>query len=346
MDNGRNFSYDIIRTIAIVFVICIHSMAWIEDYAGDDTLTLFARAFYNSIIHIGVPLFVMLSGALLLCKEEPISVFYKKRMKRILIPFLLWSLVVHGLHYIIDGGSMTEFVYSYFQLTLTKGVHTIHWYIYLILGLYLITPILRHLFADRNPQIAIYTAIILSTISIMSVIMPDMNLVGRFASDNLLSITYFILGYVIPTHFKDYKNLRAISIFILILSVLLSIMLRFYAIESDNSLSVSTTITSVSLFALLSSININVKNGCLQSSAITSMKKINSLMMSGVLFVSSVSYGIYLSHIIFISIFVKLPFTKHIPLAVEPIVMVMMVLTVDCVMMFIIRKLKLDRFLM
>jgi len=51
---------------------------------------------YNSLSKPSVPLFVMLTGALLLMPEkvgEPLSVFFKKRLNRIGLPFLFWGVV-------------------------------------------------------------------------------------------------------------------------------------------------------------------------------------------------------------------------------------------------------------
>lgn len=72
----RSVNFDCIRTLAILFVICIHSMGEMEQVISSvhcGTLTKIVGALLNSIIHSGVPLFVMLSGALLLNKNEPIS---------------------------------------------------------------------------------------------------------------------------------------------------------------------------------------------------------------------------------------------------------------------------------
>lgn len=330
MTNCRNYSYDIIRTIAIIFVVFIHSMAQIDEYSGNDSLILIARSVYGSIIYTGVPLFVMLSGALLISKEEPITTFYKKRFTRVLIPFLLWSLVVHGIHCLQEGVSINEFVKSYLYLTLTEGVHGIYWYIYLILGLYLITPILRHLFADRNPTIAFYTAILLYVISIFSFIVPDVWIINRFSFDNLLYVAYFVVGHVIVVHLSDNENIKNVTLLLLILSVVLGVILRLCPVQIRVIMPIVSTVTSISLFVTL----------------FLSHKKIGARCLGGIEFLSSVSYGIYLSHIILISVFVKLAITKHIPLAIAPLVTVGMVIVSECVLMYILRRLKLGRYFM
>ena len=69
-------NFNIIRVVAIFFVIVIHSMAGLDAEAHNSVWGKVMSSFLNSFIHTGVPLFVMLSGALLLGKDEPISVFF------------------------------------------------------------------------------------------------------------------------------------------------------------------------------------------------------------------------------------------------------------------------------
>jgi surface polysaccharide O-acyltransferase-like enzyme len=56
-----------------------------------DVFNWFTVNVYDVLGMVGVPLFVMLSGALLLNPnkaEEPLSVFYRKRLNRIALPFI------------------------------------------------------------------------------------------------------------------------------------------------------------------------------------------------------------------------------------------------------------------
>lgn len=97
----RQSSYDIIRFVAILIVFSIHCMAGLDAQRDSDT-----NIFISNLLHafqgIGVPLFVLLSGALLLGKQESPLVFLKKRMVRVLIPFLSWSVILFGIYYFVD----------------------------------------------------------------------------------------------------------------------------------------------------------------------------------------------------------------------------------------------------
>jgi len=102
---------------------------------------------YNSLARPAVPLFVMLSGALLLQPaklEEPLSVFFKKRLNRIGVPFLFWGAAYFAWRVFVHGETLTA-------NTILEGVLTgpyFHfWFFYLLVGLYLLTPVLRVLVA-------------------------------------------------------------------------------------------------------------------------------------------------------------------------------------------------------
>ena len=51
-------------------------------------------AIYGSLFRSSVPLFVMMTGLLLLpIKQNSLNVFYKKRIYRVLFPFIIWSVL-------------------------------------------------------------------------------------------------------------------------------------------------------------------------------------------------------------------------------------------------------------
>ena len=92
----RDSRYDLIRSIAIILIVFIHSMGMLDGKAPAGWSPIRVEyALLKCLISPGVHLFLLLSGALLLGKTEPIGRFYRKRLRRILIPFILWSAVVY-----------------------------------------------------------------------------------------------------------------------------------------------------------------------------------------------------------------------------------------------------------
>lgn len=205
----RNISFDFIRTIAIIFVICIHSMGEMDKAITDGpcyTGIKIVNALLNSIIHTGVPLFVMLSGSLLLRKNEPIELFFKKRFKRILIPFFLWSLVVFIIK-CLEGNiqSGRNIIIEFLLQFISRGTHGIYWYIYLIIGLYLLTPILRIFFSYATKRQVFYLGICTMIISLLGNMFSEIQIFSRFTSPNMIYLTYFIWGRIVSEYLYEKK---------------------------------------------------------------------------------------------------------------------------------------------
>jgi surface polysaccharide O-acyltransferase-like enzyme len=115
---------------------------------------------YKSLSLVCVPLFVILTGALLLQPSkinEPIKVFLKKRLSRIGLAFLFWTFIYLVWGFFISHTPLT--LYNVIQgsvISLFTGSYYHFWYIYLIAGLYLITPLLRAAIAYRDEKLIRY----------------------------------------------------------------------------------------------------------------------------------------------------------------------------------------------
>ena len=155
---------DLIRTVAITLVLLYH----VVNEPATQTMTgtqyfvyWWSNAAFLSLAVMGVPLFVMLSGALLLRPEkthEPIIVFLKKRLSRIAVAFVFWSVIYFAWNAFINNVALTP--YGILEELLNGGAYKQFWFIYLIIGLYLITPILRVLVAHADRRILRYMAIL------------------------------------------------------------------------------------------------------------------------------------------------------------------------------------------
>ena len=97
---------------------------------------------------MSVPLFFMISGWLLLPRSESLRVFFTKRMTKVLIPFVAWSFIYLfwfcGNH---ANQCSTNFVA---QLLLVKGTYYHLWFLYSLISIYLIVPVLRLMFRPET----------------------------------------------------------------------------------------------------------------------------------------------------------------------------------------------------
>lgn len=324
----RNLSFDIIRCVAIVFVICIHSMALMDEAANLSIFSRLVKAVLDTFIYAGVPLFVMLSGSLLLGKEESLYVFFVKRIRRILLPFFLWSILVYAILYIQDGGrNLMEWFATFIYKYVTNGVYGIYWYVYLILGLYLITPLLRKILSGSGRSLTFYTVGLVSVIYLFVELFPEVSVTNRFACQNLLYICYFLWGYIIARYLQPLSCFKVLARIGLSISCSISMITGYVGIPPCN---LQIVIVAVFLFSVMLTIKFEQ----------------NGVFSDIVRYISKTSYGIYLSHFMFISLFLKFPFVYYIPIAVEPLVMVMLVLLAECILMYAIIRMRLDKWLM
>ena len=77
---------DFMRSIGVFLVVLAHTDAW---GGGPD----WVQKIYYTISRNGVPVFFLISGYLLLSKQEDLPTFMKKRAAKVLVPFFVWSMV-------------------------------------------------------------------------------------------------------------------------------------------------------------------------------------------------------------------------------------------------------------
>ena len=160
-DNKRIFYVDILRILAIFFVIYNHT--------GEDGFKFFSTLasgtapywicmFFSIIARVNVPLFLMISGMLLLGKDEPLSYIWKKRIPKYVIALILISLFVYfrNVGYDIHKFSAIEFIKKLY----TGGIATPYWYIYLYIGFLIALPFLRAMAKELTGKNMIYLLIL------------------------------------------------------------------------------------------------------------------------------------------------------------------------------------------
>jgi surface polysaccharide O-acyltransferase-like enzyme len=163
--NGEStLPVDLIRTVAIILVILLH--ASIEGIPVSDPMSpqgiqlWWTSDVYRSIALVCVPLFVILSGSLLLQPtkvDEPIKIFFKKRWKRIGIPILFWGAAYFAWSFFANGNALTL---TSIAQGVFAGPYYHFWYIYILVGLYLLTPVIRVLIAHANWTIMKYFLVV------------------------------------------------------------------------------------------------------------------------------------------------------------------------------------------
>ena len=219
------FSIDLIRAIAIMMVILVHSSFFPYRIPGEITNGVVSNWFtaniFAAIGYLGVPIFVMLNGALLLNPEksdEPMRVFFKKRFYRIGLPLIFWTFIFFVWSFYVHG---TPATLSNVGKGLISGAYPTLWFLYLLVGLYLITPILRILV--KNLDHSKFTLLIgiwfLGTISV-----PIIHTFTSFSYDPLLFvITDWVGFYLLGIYLVNIKIRPALTYIFLILGLAVAV---------------------------------------------------------------------------------------------------------------------------
>ena len=185
-DRGGSLPWvDFLRVSASVLVVLAHVTAWGGGPEWADTI-------FYSLSRNGVPLFFMLAGFLLLSKREDTVTFFRKHAAKLLVPFLVWSIVydVAWNHAFADTGVTLDAVMSLF-IRILRGPRAAHlWFFYALIGLYAFTPILRIFVANAKKSDLLYY------IGLWILVMPVLFIVLEFTPlESGFELQYFT-GYV------------------------------------------------------------------------------------------------------------------------------------------------------
>lgn len=158
--SSRIIWLDHLRVLACVLVIASHIVGqfFVSPPFALENETFACSSFYTVLVRVSIPLFFMISGALLLPVRESTGVFLKKRFSRVLLPFLLWSVfyTVFPWCYEWMTGDSFKTIFPLSRVTADlpamgenllliplkfgAGIHL--WYLYVLIGLYLFAPII------------------------------------------------------------------------------------------------------------------------------------------------------------------------------------------------------------
>lgn len=310
---GRNYHYDRIRATAIIFVILIHSCGILLLHPEMPS-AVWVNAALTSLVNTAVPLFLMLSGTLLLGKEEPLGTFLRKRFSRILLPFVIWSLVFY---LVLNPPRSLSCLWDFPWKLLTGGIHGIYWFVYMIIGLYLLTPLLRP--AMRDCTLGLWTGGLVLVLFLVHQLFPRVPFVEGLYMPDMQHLLCYVGGFLLVRHLGGKKWLGPVSLAVAVFFYGVTLVLKvFHPVEFPFAV-----ITAFGLFGWM--ITLPVRKPC-----------------KVVTFLSETSYGIYLCHAAVISVFVRFA-QSYLPVWASPFLTGAFTLVSCAVLMWFCKKLKLQK---
>lgn len=221
---------DVLRLVAMLMVIAGHSVDIYNATPQDDPMNGFWGAFIGSLMRPSVPLFAMMTGLLLLPIGESASSFYRRRIPRVLIPMLFWSVIYYLIPWLTGVVGLNKSVISVLfpfefapsqewgdavsniaMIPLTFNGYTTHmWYLYMLIGLYLFMPFFSA-WVEKNDHTLIRTYIILWGCSLILPYLAQLlspNLFGVCAWNQFGTFHYFagFTGYLLLGHLLGKGN--------------------------------------------------------------------------------------------------------------------------------------------
>ena len=251
---------------------------------------------YQSVGVMGVPLFLMLTGALLLQpeKDESLRVFFKKRWARIGLPSLFWFAAYFAWDFLVQN---IPFTASAIVQGILNGPYTQMWYLYVLAGLYLLTPIFRVFIAHADQNLVKYF-VILWVLGVA--IIPFFSLFTIFQlNSNVFAITGYIGFFVLGTYLSTVEMRRSTLSLFIILGVALTAISTYVLAATvggtemyffQQYFSPTIILASVMLFLLL----LTVKPPSVQKE--NSLSKVHKLIKV----ISENTLGIFFIHVMII----------------------------------------------
>lgn len=297
MENKRVFYMDVLRAFAIFCVVMIHVPA-IDFYS----FSVYTQAwktinFYDSLLRFSVPVFIMISGALFLNphKSYTIKDIFTRKIFRIVVAYLFWSFMYLILCRDTQILGVSDFIFKW----LTGGRYHL-WFVFTIITLYIISPILREI--CKNKKVCEYFIVLWFVFQSLGTLMTVWVNIPSVISTLKIYLTpslvlgysgYFVLGFYLYKHDIS-KRARRIAYIGAIVGAFITMAGTYYfSLKQGFGYEMfyeytmpNNVLVSIGVF-LFFKYNINEE-------------KLSSGIKRGILTLSKLSFGVYLLHDFFI----------------------------------------------
>lgn len=208
----KNINIEYLRVLAAFAVIVIHvSGVYVLNIVDHHDYSWWVGNFYDAFSRWAVPAFVMISGALLLNeRQESFLQFYSKRYYRLAFPLVFWSVFF----IFIRLATNKTFHLADVAGSVLNGTPFAHlWYLYMLVGLYAITPFLRCILRVCNDLSLLSLIIILFVLAVINLFFGSE--VSIFVFKFLPYLGYFLIGFYINNSEYRFSNRWLVSLFLI-----------------------------------------------------------------------------------------------------------------------------------
>ncbi|MDY5122809.1 MAG: acyltransferase family protein [Treponema sp.] len=236
--NNKFLYISYLRVFAMLMIIAAHTICTPVIYHSVQysSFGLYSSVILTNIFRTGVLVFVMISGALFLRpeKELPIKKLLSRNVMRVFFVLLFFGFLFALMEILFTEKSFSFSIIFVALLRVLENHSWGHlWYLYMLIGLYLITPLLKK-YIDNSSDKELYY--LLSIIFVCNLFFPLINewchikiafvipISGRY-------IFYYLLGYFLHTRKIDIKT--PIAFVFILLGVMYLVLMAVFGAEVD-----------------------------------------------------------------------------------------------------------------
>lgn len=219
---------DALRTLACFLVVLTHSS--MPSVTGTDGVW---KSLISFICSPATQIFFAISGALIIKSDVQVWSFLKKRLFRLLPPVIFWSIITMLVYCLLGKNSWEE---AFWRIVLLpfQPVIGIYWFIYVIIGLYFLTPILSSFIVKSSKSMIEFYLLLWG----VTLLLPYLNLINIPYWN-----TYIIIGSYYQTliYFGGFAGFFLLGYYLRIYPIVLGNNRRFWVMFLGTVISAGVT---------------------------------------------------------------------------------------------------------
>lgn len=301
---SRIWYWDILRILAMIFLVIRHSATATFEFVEMLSTNWWVSNIYGSLSAWMIPVFMMISGASFLEPRRNVTPkkLYQKNIVRMLSAFAFWT-VFYAVYNIVSGQDLhNDFVTMIFE------GHFHLWFIPMIIGMYMLTPLLRPVAENKKALISITIVT-----GLTGVIIPTLQDLGLFFDNTLFTglnhfgffsayVCFFFMGYLF--HNVSIGKEGRVLIYVLGIAATIIIFIGTYVLtvkdnyhnedmQADNNL--FTAVQGIALFVFFKE---KLKDVEFKEST-----------QKFILDISGLTFGVYMVHVVLLALLDKFGFS-------------------------------------
>ena len=219
----RRLDVDLVKTIAVFCIVCIHACGN-GFYRTVGTFDWISAVFWGSLTRIGVPLFLMCSGVLMLDPEKPLPMkkLYGRSLPRLLIALFFWA-AVYGVVRLALSNSLSWDALGALGTDLLFFRHETHLYfLHIMLLIYVLLPVTRCFVKAASKRRLEYALLIWFLVGILHATLAPYRPFREFKGIPEqwgLNVTWASLGYTVLGWYLKAYPLRRKWVFALLTAI-------------------------------------------------------------------------------------------------------------------------------